>query len=149
MKHLIIGEAPNGDGEPFSGRSGRRLDKLFGGKWRYYCNAVNLFDEPLPRAEGGESGFEFPIAEAKVRAGMMHEYMTGHRCSLMIVTGKRVAAAFNLDLEYFQFARVWIGGRLSLVVVVPHPSGTNRWWNDPVNVDMAMAFFQRVLREMA
>lgn len=29
--------------------------------------------------------------------------------------------------------------------VLPHPSGVNRWWNDPANLEAARAFLLRAL----
>ena len=47
----------------------------------------------------------------------------------IILLGKRVGAAFVPNTMYFQW---WKAGRHS-VVVVPHPSGRNAWFNSPAN----------------
>lgn len=60
----------------------------------------------------------------------------------MLLLGYRVAAAFGVRREYF--ARQKIG--TATAVVVPHPSGVNRWWNDSENV-RRMERFMRGLVE--
>lgn len=59
----------------------------------------------------------------------------------MLLAGKRVASAFGLDEEYLADPVAFpIGGRPVAVHVVPHPSGVNRWWNEPANRERARAF---------
>ena len=56
-----------------------------------------------------------------------------------IYLGKRVSAAFRFDEDFF----VWRRSQ----VVCPHPSGLNRWWNEPANVQSAAAFWKLLLKE--
>lgn len=53
-----------------------------------------------------------------------------------ITFGAKVTAAFGFEFEPF---KVWIGG----IVILPHPSGLSRAWNEPGAFERARA----VLRE--
>lgn len=59
-----------------------------------------------------------------------------------VLAGKRVAVALGVRAAYFQ--RVEFAG--SWAVVVPHPSGVNRWWNDGQNLGRAKRFLRRLAR---
>jgi hypothetical protein len=63
----------------------------------------------------------------------------------VLVAGTRAAAALGLRPDYF--AAQALGGRPAYVV--PHPSGVNRWWNDPANRAAARRFFEGVADEFA
>ena len=58
----------------------------------------------------------------------------------VVALGKTVAAAFGMSDT--QAPLVWAGR----TVLVPHPSGLNRWYNDPSNVTRATEFMRRVAR---
>lgn len=68
-----------------------------------------------------------------------------------ILLGSRVARAFRQDdLELFEARRLTATHVGDIEVVrAPHPSGRNRWWNDPENVARAESFWreQRALAE--
>lgn len=171
---LIVGEAPGPRTDPsvpLDGRTGRRLAELAGiseEELRRRARIVNVLPRwPGPAGKG--SAFDpraaaLPAAEAvrlHARAG-----------SLVLVLGWRAARALNGVLygvhrqEYLVPERHYLGDvsvqvavvpdpmrmpgprsrrRAVRVAVVPHPSGINRWWNDPANVEAARSFLREAL----
>jgi len=128
----VFGEAPGPSaGRPLSGAR-RRLGVLAGVgedemaqlfEWR------NLLDEWPGYGPGG--GSEFPSRAARQAA----QELALSGAERRIYLGRRVAGAFGFHGEWL----VW-RGRES---VCPHPSGLNRWWNDPENVGRAREFWRR------
>lgn len=63
----------------------------------------------------------------------------------VVLLGKNVAKAFNCEdmpLMVWEHRGGW-KGKLQYeceVAVLPHPSGVNRWWNNPKNYARARAF---------
>ncbi len=123
----------------------------------YHVNLLNRWPGP----EG--KGSEFPLEEAReyaaqfVRAiatpsvlsveGELYCYFDGKKFpppSLVMLAGRRVARAFRLPAarkrEYFETIEECEVLAGYPVVVVPHPSGLNHWWNDPVNRRLAKGF---------
>ncbi len=166
--YLLLGEAPNaatqhhprlwllpdGSGIP---HSANRLLEYTGYDLETYLTTFdrdNLLHH-LPRRDGKGRGF--PIVAA--RRGARRIFDGGDRHRGILVLGKRVARAFrwlDSDLGSLPLAGVdyltWfcvedprgLGGIPA--VVVPHPSGINRWWNDAGNRAMARGFFVGLLR---
>lgn len=139
---LIVGEAPTAEteGRPaFHGRCARFLERAAGlpeGGLRAAFRATNLLERP-PARQG--KGHAFPWREAAPAA----ERVLARTRGPLIVAGKRAARAFGLsDPQYLRWTRV--GGRR--VAVIPHPSGINRWWNDPANRGAAEAFLRGAAR---
>ena len=71
----------------------------------------------------------------------------------VVLLGRRVAAALDaLDMSLLEWKswRVRVDGAIvsSSVEVArfPHPSGRNRWWNEPANIELARSFLKDVLR---
>jgi hypothetical protein len=54
--------------------------------------------------------------------------------------GRRVADVFGVlaNVGYFE-KKLYNGAE---AYVLPHPSGVNRWWNDPKNMHTAMVFMR-------
>lgn len=69
-------------------------------------------------------GDAFDPAAARARARRMR------LAPIVVLAGKKVAKAFGVVAPYLE----WTTLRGRRVVVVPHPSGINRWWNDSKNV---------------
>ena len=124
---------------------------------------VNLLEDyPGPAGKGSA----FPIVETRLSARRLVDVLAagprftdsgtctakwafGGRLfalpSLVILCGARVGQAFGLgDAEYFRRHRPRDMG--CPAVVVPHPSGVNRWWNDAANEDSARRFLARLGR---
>jgi uracil-DNA glycosylase len=144
MRPLIIGEAPARTGDPrrpLMGRSGSRLAALCGLDLQDYARTfarANVL-ERWPGKLGKGDAFDLPTA--RLRAALLRRRFVGGR--LVVLLGLRTARAFGLPAAYLTPARVACAN----VVVLPHPSGINRWWNDPENVRRATRFLRRLARE--
>mgnify|MGYP001576063991 FL=1 len=136
---IIIGEAPSRNGDPkkpITGRPGRCLARAAFGAAADVPRFLAGFERKnligtWPGQEG--KGSAWPVAAARKAAGTLLPELAGRTAILL---GKRVARAFGMArLAYFAWApiKVAAGMRPAWVVVVPHPSGINRWWNDAAN----------------
>ena len=130
MKPLVVGQAPSRatDGRPpFSGRTGANLASLLGVPHRELLRLVDVVNL-LPRWPGKAGrGDRFPIAEARAAAAMLLAVAPHDR---IVAVGANVARALDIDGEGL---RTVSNGRRAFLVV-PHPSGLNRWFNEPENV---------------
>jgi hypothetical protein len=123
----MIGEAPGRGGDPSRACTGRFMDALVNAagitRWRYLraFERTNLLPSWPGKAGKGDA---FPMAEAKRLAA---ETPTAGRTILLC--GRRVATAFGVSAPFLACERR--GG--ATFWVLPHPSGLNRWWNDPEN----------------
>jgi uracil-DNA glycosylase len=133
MKPLFIGEAPGkrwkpGD-KPLGGRSAGVLAKLLGlDSEDFYgrIDAVNLMDKwPGPGPSGKGATFD-PVRAMHAAVAVPVE---GRR---VVYCGRRVARAFGFVVKEF-FVQIPNDARAAESWVIPHPSGINRWWNDPKN----------------
>lgn len=141
---IVVGQAPGrGQDEELAlgGRTGSRLRKLLGipddPQFRREFDAFNV----LPRWPGkAGKGDRFPLQTARGVAARVR-----FRTSEVLLLG-RAAEAFGVLSPPF----VWVPlsgvddlGReaFQTVVSVPHPSGVNRWWNEPGNTELALGFF--------
>lgn len=142
MKPLIIGQAPARGNEgkpPFSGRSGARLAKLAGvgttgDVLPQYFTLVNLTNTP------GEFNTEHARKNALVLIDTIRLDLPD-RPMLMMGRKVRRAMGVNGDYEYLDWFIFWS----HKAVIFPHPSGLNRWWNNPVNSVKAELFLKRLL----
>jgi uracil-DNA glycosylase len=160
---LIIGEAPSPSGpagEPLSGKCGGRLAALCGLSLPEFLETferTNLFAEPAGRAGKG-SAFP-PLREARARAETLRAGFPGRR---VVFLGKRVARAFGIRpcrtpvrMPACTMPFRWVGnlhgwppqewtGKAWVpagLAWCPHPSGVNRFWNEPENVERARRFW--------
>jgi hypothetical protein len=134
MELLLVGEAPNASGRgrmANTTQSGRRL-ALLGGAGLPRTNVIQRF----PARSG--KGASFPLQEA--RAGLDRLWRRTPRRVAFVYMGKRVAAADGWRGAYLE----WGESRGRRVCTFPHPSGINMWWNEPANVELAMAFIRGV-----
>jgi len=142
MKPLIIGEAPSKNQQleqPIEGRIGLRLASMAGltlPEFLYHFDRVNLLHH---RQDTAAHEFQFDIEAAKGEAAALKTTFKSDQ--IVILLGLRVADAFYAHHDYF--VQQMIGG--ADVRVVPHPSGINRWWNDPANVQLAMVFMKNIV----
>jgi len=65
------------------------------------------------------------------------------RVERIVLLGKNVARCFGFNDVPF-LAEIHVYGRRFLIF--PHPSGTNRWWNERRNERRARQLLQRFLR---
>ena len=137
-KPLIVGQAPSKDTDgrpPFSGRSGKRLAELLGvpheclGELFDLANLVPTF----PGKQG--KGDAFPMDVARANAARLNPWGR----PFVLLVGKQVAQACGFKhASYFDLLFM---NNVS-TFIVPHPSGVNRWWNDPANREKAEAFMR-------
>ena len=117
---IIVAESPNPHGEwTWERASARRMEQLIGRRVTWY----NLFEVEPERW----SAMRARAAASGLLAELTHDHT-------VLMLGRRVCAAFGHQ------KLPWLHGSLSkhaLLVAVPHPSGLNRWWNDPANVELA------------
>lgn len=132
---IIIGEQADHDGaDPLSGDSGRRMARLIGVDFREFLESfvrINLWQPAeKPRGEGRRGDLELRV-------------LGGRK---VVLLGRSVARAFDLKTEPW-LCRRFIQARGSYrpyeVLLLPHPSGRNRWYNDSANREAA----GRALRE--
>jgi uracil-DNA glycosylase len=141
FKIVLVGQAPSRDTDgraPFSGKSGQRLERLAGlgsGELQARFALANVLQR-WPGSAG--KGDLFPMADARRAAPRLLRALAGRR---VVAVGCAVAKALGVasalpDLTWRKFAL------LDAIAVVPHPSGVNRWWNEPGNRDAAAAFLR-------
>ena len=132
MKILLVGQAPGrriGGDAPLAGRAGRRLAAVMGLTYEEYlrvCDRINLLD-----SWGGKrgKGDAFNLKDARRRAAQMNLF--GYDVVLFI--GVAVARVFGEDGPIL----IWHNTGAQRRIIIPHPSGINRWWNDKANLEQA------------
>jgi uracil-DNA glycosylase len=124
VKPLVVGLAPTRDDgtAPFAGPgSGTRLARLLGREsWRDVpdvADVVNL--SPVPVAG------RLPAAEGRLLATRLDVHGR-----VVVACGRTVAAALGVVEAVSWGTAVVAGG--ALVLVIPHPSGRARPYNDPI-----------------
>ena len=132
---LVIGEAPNRSGAGSDPRDIFATGRLaeYGDVARF--ERVNVLKSWPGEAGGGSA---FPMTQARPAARELRSCQPIGRPFILV--GTRVASAFGCrrrDYEYLE----WIEHLDRKLVVVPHPSGLNRWWNVPENVAAIERFF--------
>jgi uracil-DNA glycosylase len=145
---IIVGEAPSRLSDPeiaFSGRSGTFLERAAGlkpGRLRGWFECVNLL-RVWPGPCDGRRGSRFRGGRvARSRAAEIRDRAAASGRPVL-VAGRRAAAVFDIPqpVEYLTWYRV---GDVP-VAVIPHPSGVNKWWNEPANRARFAAFMAAVL----
>lgn len=143
-KPLLIGQAPGPNTDPNfplfplpKTSAGGRLAEYMGlSKTKYLSifNRINL----LYRFNGQWSnGDKFSIRDARVAASSLQQLFAGRQ---VILIGRQVANAFNVKEDFF----VWSMNEVFCyeVVVVPHTSGRNHWYNIKDNRNKAVEFWR-------
>lgn len=134
MKPLLIGQGPGrGKGEPLAGRAGKKLAQLAGLSLDDFLEATERINL-LPRwlGKNGKGDQAPPRLLRNAARQLIHSGILDGRA--VLVVGLATAKAIDREAEC---RRTWHQ------VTIPHPSGINRWWNEPKNEQLA----SRVLRE--
>lgn len=148
-KGTMIGEAPGYMGEgklPLAGWGGDRIAGLARMRGhqelREHFELINLLDYyPGLSGRGASKGAAFPKDEGRDEAQKLID--EGELQPPLFFLGHRVATAFGLKrTEYFKWTEV----EGLPVVVLPHPSGVNRWWNSEENQRAGRRFFEEFLK---
>lgn len=135
---VLIGQAPARTSEgrgAFRGPSGERLARILGVSIEALLGAVdarNLLDHYPGAHETATSGDAFPLDEARAAAAAMLPDLHNRR---VLLAGRGVAVCFadgsprlRHTLPMFEWAEHDAGFS---ACIIPHPSGTSRFWNDP------------------
>lgn len=144
MVPLIVGQAPSrgklGPALGVRSRSGRRLAELLGVE-----DASRAFEtvNAASRWTGKQGkGDRFAPSEEDLIA-VRGRMLPGRK---VLVLGRAAAKALGVGrARYLDITRAF----QAEVMVVPHPSGVNRWWNDPRNVERAKAAVRGWLGEVS
>src|SRR5712691_1480211 len=139
---ILIGQAPaRRAGPPLAGRIGARLASLAELSPAEYLAAFERRNvlERWPGKDG--KGDRFPPALARSAAARMTPSLRRRR---VIFLGRATARAFGFGEDLF----AWKNFCGFEAAAFPHPSGVNRWWNDPPNVARAADFLTQEIRAM-
>jgi uracil-DNA glycosylase len=151
MRVLFIGQGPSKDtadpitneqcGPPFSGKCGKRLAHMMGvdqDKMLEMFDFENVLTSFYGHGPDGK-GDLFPADVAAKAAFEMIPRIDGR---VVVFLGSNVAKAFKVQpFDYFSWVTLERPGCMVLGVVAPHPSGVNRYWNDPVKRKFATNFY--------
>jgi hypothetical protein len=161
VKPLIIGEAPSKNEyppSPIAGRIGKRLAECAGLSLQDFLEHFERRNLLEVRQDTKEKGFEFDARAASLAAdklwhdgALLTDYpsISGRRDDavfapgrVVLLLGYRVATAFGAANIYFMKQTL---GTEAEVYVLPHPSGVNRWWNDPFNAALVTKFMRSIV----
>jgi hypothetical protein len=138
----LVGQAPSRRGDPrkpLAGPNGQKIARLAGMSYDELiaCRRKHLNTHYKGKRSKGEA---FDRANGNVNAA---DILMDWRVERIVLLGKNVARCFGFrDLPFL--AEIHIYGRRFLIF--PHPSGTNRWWNERRNERRARQLLQRFLR---
>ena len=134
----LVGQAPSRRGDPrkpLAGPNGQKIARLAG---MSYDELIACRRRHLNTHYNGKrgKGARFDHAKGNVKAA---DVLLDWRVERIVLLGKNVARCFGFrDVPFL--AEISIYGRRFLIF--PHPSGTNRWWNER----RARQLLQRFLR---
>ncbi|PYK15885.1 MAG: hypothetical protein DME55_13060 [Verrucomicrobia bacterium] len=138
----LVGQAPSRRGDPrkpLAGPNGKKIARLAG---MSYDELIACRRKHLNTHYSGKrrKGNAFDRAKGHVNAA---DILLDWRVERIVLLGKNVARCFGFrDLPFLAEIRIY--GRRFLIF--PHPSGTNRWWNERRNERRARQLLQRFLR---
>lgn len=136
---IFVGQGPSQDGDPYrplEGAIGERLGGLLGVHDFIASFArINLNSEWIGKGSG--KGDVFDCSEGRAAAKVL---LRGS-WTRYVLLGKQVAACF--DVKAHPLSSVKHG--VKSFFLLPHPSGINRWWNDPENTRKAKEALQSFL----
>lgn len=148
---VFIGQAASRRGDPtkpLTGRPGRKLAGLASmTPMEFYLSTVRV--NLLPRYMGSRGrGDAFPMREARRNATRMAPLLDGRT---VVFVGRKVADAFGCRKGWFDWDEGYFvtgDGTVHIhYAVVPHPSGLNRFWNDPYNAREASRFLSELMKK--
>ena len=138
----LVGQAPSRRSDPrkpLAGPNGRKVARLAG---MSYDDLIACRRKHLNTHYSGKrgKGNAFDRAKGYVNAA---DVLMDWGVERIVLLGKNVARCFGFrDLPFLAEIRIY--GRRFLIF--PHPSGTNRWWNERRNERRARQLLQRFLR---
>jgi len=136
MRPILVGEAPGPNTDPYrplncdeSTSAGGRLRDIMRidrDQYNMMFDKINLMPLKPDR---------WSIPESREKADKLMRFLYNRDVFLL---GKRVAHAFGMMERQF-FDGLHCGQ--TVLYVVPHPSGLNRWYNDAENVEISRQFW--------
>lgn len=163
---MIVGEMPSQSSDPLSpfdpwlvNQSGDRLRRYTGLEpiqFSHYFGRNNLIFEYENKwsLKEAKKTARYIISFAVAHASKAHLQTTKipklgvlYRPADIFICGRRAAAAFGLmDREFYKTKNLgFLGARAT---VIPHPSGQNRWYNDPANVRETIVFWDNYIQRV-
>lgn len=140
---LVVGQAPARSAipdvtRPWDSASGRRLAAMMGTTRESLlevCDTINLNPALLPPSTAKWDPFHVGAARAVARVLSTFLHGWEHSYEAVLCCGARVAR--EMDAPLLEWRSTTYTERLG---GLPHPGGTNRWYNDPGNALAAKQF---------
>jgi uracil-DNA glycosylase len=138
----LVGQAPSRRGDPrkpLAGPNGQKIARLAGMSYDELiaCRRRHLNTH---YSDKHRKNVAFDHAKGNMNAA---DVLLDWRVERIVLLGKNVARCFGFrDLPFLAEIRIY-GRRF---MIFPHPSGTNRWWNERQNERRAQQLLQRFLR---
>lgn len=152
MSVYIVGEAPSRSSDPrdpITGVCGAKLAAFSGlslDEFRTTFERVNLLKE-WPGVADGAKGTAWSAQLSVLAMVRALSLMRNSPSSTFVLLGKRVGRAFGVERnEYFVRQKGFDDFHRHEFVVVPHPSGINRWYNSEENTKRMRRFMRGVAR---
>lgn len=136
---LIVGQAPQRSAvpgqRPWDSASGKRLAAMFGVDLREMLESADTcnLNTDLHGTKGKWDVFD--VTEARHMADYLGRTQLW-RYDVVLLCGQAVAKAFGMlaptyEHRYFRSPTTLTHRLPTTVYAIPHPGGTNLWWNDP------------------
>lgn len=161
---VMVGQAPSAKGShdprhALTGAPMRRLFKCSGLNLMLYLRTFERHNlvgtwEGYRTTGDASSGSRFDPRDAAVGAKRIADRLAGGR--RLLCWGKDVMAAFVGPARACMTPLTWYTEEVvgfdnsydTQVAIIPHPSGLNRWWNDPANREAAGKFLRGLADEV-
>lgn len=159
MKILVVGERRNSEWSPI-------LNGLSDWRWTEETFRLPAFPDALSRSKLKSAGVDLDSGDVDVvnllppapqsvkwdraRATKIARLLDTSDYDLLMLTGGRVAAAFGVCGPYGpKFGKIVDSVSDIRTVVVPHPSGLCRFWNDGTDVSRLKRKVVRLCRDLS
>lgn len=130
---IFVGQGPSQDGDPYcplEGTLGQKLGELLGiDDFVRAFARINLNSEWIGKTGGDGKGDVFDGSEGRASAKVL---LRGS-WTRYVLLGQKVALCFDVKGDPLDTVRHGVKS----FFLLPHPSGINRWWNDPDNARKA------------
>lgn len=150
---VIVGQAPSKTADakrPLSADtgSGKLMMKMLGIGVAEYMGVERLNLLPRWPGKAGKKGDAFDAKIAAVAAGSI---IVRAQKTHFVLLGRGVAKAFGVDAGFCRTktSKMSVGARRIRFLILPHPSGVNRWWNDKANKALAQRSLRRFAKQAA